>query len=329
MKITKVSLLQKFDTELDLCELEFDNGADRAYIIWNYTNLMTYNGEEAIVTFRMDMYKGSAARFVNTLAKVGVVHTLEREDNIKLYVDKLDNHCTICFRDIAEGHTVQRVTVYVVNVDMDSSARATWWDLTIQDRDRKLARLRLFNPEGSDSDYKGRYILCDISRNKYGFSTNAIVTVDSQFPYSPEVAVAETFITKTFAEDTGALQAMQSTSFIEIAKRYVSEEPGYVLVRLAMELDIANELVNLTGDVDVALIKQCLLLDKFWVLNSASPYHQEIVAYASASRAKFPTAKTCLRVLYSDDKELAPTRAVVEACKHMADSLVQVKKGLV
>lgn len=329
MKISKVTLVEKFDTELDLCELEFDNGADRAYIIWNYTNLVTYTGEEAIVTFRMDMYKGAAARFVNTLAKVGVVHTLEREDNIKLYVDKLDNHCTISFRDIAEGQTAQRVTVYVVNVAVDSSARATWWDLTCQDRDRKIANIRLFNPEGSDADYKGRYIMCDISKNKYGFSTNTIVTVDSQFPYSPEVAVAEKFISSAFADDPGALQAMQATSFIEIAKHYVAEEPGYVLVRLAMELDVANELKNLTGDVDIGLVKQCLLLDKFWVLNNTSPFHHEIVAYASASRAKFPTAKTCLQVLYSDDKERAATRAVVKACQDMAESLVRVKKGLV
>lgn len=329
MKISKVTLLEKFDTELDLCELEFDGGADRAYIIWNYTNLVTYTGEEAIVTFRMDMYKGAAARFVNTLAKVGVVHTLEREDNIKLYVDKLDNHCTVSFRDIADGQTAQRVTVYVVSVDVDSSARATWWDLTCQDRDRKISRIRLFNPEGSDADYKGRYIMCDISKNKYGFSTNAIVTVDSQFPYSPEVAVAETFISKTFAEDAGALQAMQSTSFLEIAKYYVAEEPGYILVRLAMELDVANEMKNLTGDVDMGLVKQCLLLDKFWVLNNTSPFHHEVVAYASASRAKFPTAKTCLQVLYSDDKAWASTRAVVRACQDMADTLVRVKKGLV
>ena len=329
MNITKVQLLEKFEAELDLCEVEFDNGADKALIIWNYTNLIGYVGGEAIVTFRMDMYKGQPARFINTLARVGVVHTLEREDNIKLYVDKLDNHCTISFRDIAEGHTAQRVTVYVVSVDVDSSARATWWDLTVQDKDRKTAKLRIFNPEGSDTDYKGRYIMCDISRNKYGFSTNAIVTVDSQFSYSPEVAVAEKFIMDTFANDLGALQAIQSTSFIEIARQYVAEEPGYVLVRLAMELDLANELANLTGDVDMGLVKQCLLLDKFWVLNNTSEFHREIVAYASASRAKFPTAKTCLQILYSDSPDWASTRAVVHACQDMADRLVDVKKGLV
>lgn len=326
MRLTKVDLVEHFQQEIDMCRIEIDNGSDSAYIIWNYTNLLTYLGEEIICTFRQDIYRGTPAKFVNTLAKVGVVHTLEREDNIKLYVDKLDNHCTISFRDIAEGHTVERVTVYVVNVTMDSSARATWWDLTVQDRDRKIATLRLFNPEGSDSDYKGRYILCDIRRNKYGFSTDAIVTVDSSFSYSPEVLVAESFITKTFADDSQAINAMQSMNFIEIAKHYVAEEPGYLLVRLAMELDIANEMANLTRDVPVSLLRHALLLDKFWVLNNQSLYHQEIVGFASASRARLDDVKQVLQVLYSDSEEFASARLLVSSIKHLADNLVTVKK---
>lgn len=326
MRLTKVDLVEHFQQEIDMCRIEIDNGSDSAYIIWNYTNLLTYLGEEIICTFRQDIYRGTPAKFVNTLAKVGVVHTLEREDNIKLYVDKLDNHCTISFRDIAEGHTVERVTVYVVDVTMDSSARATWWDLTVQDRDRKIATLRLFNPEGSDSDYKGRYILCDIRRNKYGFSTDAIVTVDSSFSYSPEVLVAESFITKTFADDSQALNAMQSMNFIETAKHYVAEEPGYLLVRLAMELDIANEMANLTRDVPVSLLRHALLLDKFWVLNNQSLYHQEIVGFASASRARLDDIKQVLQVLYSDSEEFASARLLVSSIKHLADNLVTVKK---
>lgn len=326
MRLTKVDLVEHFQQEIDMCRIEIDNGSDSAYIIWNYTNLLTYLGEEIICTFRQDIYRGTPAKFVNTLAKVGVVHTLEREDNIKLYVDKLDNHCTISFRDIAEGHTVERVTVYVVDVTMDSSARATWWDLTVQDRDRKIATLRLFNPEGSDSDYKGRYILCNIRRNKYGFSTDAIVTVDSSFSYSPEVLVAESFITKTFADDSQALNAMQSMNFIETAKHYVAEEPGYLLVRLAMELDIANEMTNLTRDVPVSLLRHALLLDKFWVLNNQSLYHQEIVGFASASRARLDDVKQVLQVLYSDSEEFASARLLVSSIKHLADNLVTVKK---
>lgn len=326
MRLTKVDLVEHFQQEIDMCRIEIDNGSDSAYIIWNYTNLLTYLGEEIICTFRQDIYRGTPAKFVNTLAKVGVVHTLEREDNIKLYVDKLDNHCTISFRDIAEGHTVERATVYVVDVTMDSSARATWWDLTVQDRDRKIATLRLFNPEGSDSDYKGRYILCDIRRNKYGFSTDAIVTVDSSFSYSPEVLVAESFITKTFADDPQALNAMQSMNFIETAKHYVAEEPGYLLVRLAMELDIANEMANLTRDVPVSLLRHALLLDKFWVLNNQSLYHQEIVGFASASRARLDDIKQVLQVLYSDSEEVASARLLVSSIKHLANNLVTVKK---
>ncbi len=328
MTLTKVDLVKHLQQELDLCRLEFDNGSDSAYIIWNHTNMVTYLGGEVICTFRQDMLDGTVQKFVNTLARVGVVHTLEREDNIKLYVDKVDNHCTICFRDIAEGHTAQRATVYVVNVEQDSSARATWWDLTVQDRDRRIAKLRLFNPEGSDSDYKGRYILCDIRRNKYGFSTDGIVTVDSTFSYSPEVEIAADFVLKTFAEDTDIVHALQRTNFIETAKRLVTEEPGYILVRLAMELDIANEMANLLGEVDIKVVKRALLLDKFWLLSSASPFSREIVGYAMAQNARIPNVKPALLTLYSEEPTMTSTRRLVQSIKHLADDLVKVKKGV-
>ncbi len=328
MKLTKVDLVKNLQQDVDLCRLELDDGADSAYIVWNYTNMLTYLGGEVVCTFRQDMVDGTIQKFINTLARVGVVHTLERSDNIKLYVDKVDNHCTVSFHDIAEGQTARRVTVYVVDVSMDSSAKATWWDLTIQDRDRRIAKMKLFNPEGSDSDYKGRYIMCDLRCNKYGFSTDAIVTVDTTFAYSPEVDIAATFIGKTFADDTDIMNALQRTNFIEIAKHHVSEEPGYILVRLAMELDIANEMTNLTGDVSPALVKRALLLDKFWVLSSASPFSKEIVGYAMSQNARIPNVRPALLVLFSDDQEYEPARKLVRAIQHLADELVKVKKGV-
>ena len=329
MKLTKVDLIENLTGELDVCRIEIDGGAESAFIIWNHTNMLTYLDEEIICTFRQDIYKGTPQKFVNTLAKVGVVQTLAREDNIKLFADKQDNHCNISFRDIGEDQTVNNAVVYVVDVVTDSNARTSWWDFKVQDKDRRLSTIRMFSPTGSDTEYRGRYIMCDIHRNKYGLSTQAVTTIDTAFAYSPEVTIAESFINKAFADDAAVLQDMQSLNFISTAKAYVAEEPGYLLVRLAMELDLANEMANLTGDVDMALIKQTLLLDKFWVLQSASPFRRDIVAYAMGSRAKFPNKREAMQILYSDAEEFAAPRTMVNSIKQMVDNLVKLKKGLV
>ena len=329
MKITKVEKIEALSADLDMCRLEFDGGVDSAYIIYNYTNMLTYLEGEAFVTFRQDMYKGQICKFVNTLAQVGVVHTLDREENVRLYVDVTDNYSNISIRDIADGSTVNQAIVYVVSMRYDSSPRAVWADLVVQDRERRQANLRIFDPINKDMDFTGRYIMCNIRRNKYGLSTDEITTVDATFPYSPEVAVAERFISSTFANDPPVLKVLQESNFIPIAKKHVDMEPGYVLVRLAMELDVVNEMANLAREIDTNLLRRALLLEKFHILNSASIYHKEMVAFVMANRFKFPGSKEALTLLYSDEPSYSGQRVIFNQIKELAESVIKVKKGLV
>lgn len=143
---------------------------------------MQYLNDEVIATFRQDMYNGTISKFVNTIAKVGVVHTLERSNNVKLYVDVTDNHSNIRFKEIEDGGTAVNAIVYVTDIRFDSSARAEWADLTVMDQARKIAQLRIFSPDSKIQDFKGRYVMCDIRKNRYGLSTDSVVTVDNAFP---------------------------------------------------------------------------------------------------------------------------------------------------
>lgn len=329
MKLTHIELLEKLSEDQQLMKLTFDGGKDTAYIIWNHTNLVEHLNEEVIATFRQDIYNGTVCKFINTLASVSTVKTLEREDNVKLYVDVTDNHCNIRFADIEDGQTAQAAVVYVSDIRFDSSARAEWADLTVMDQARKIAQMRIFSPDNRSADLKGRYIQCDIRRNKYGLSTDSVLTIDSAFPYSPEVYIGERFLQSAFAEDKSMLELLASTKFTEFAKRKVDMEPGYTLVRLAVELDLANELSNLIRDVDVTLIKRCLFLEKFGLLQSQSPYREDIVTFAMVSRYEFPGVRDVLHTLYSDDPKFVVERTLVHQVKAFASTVIDAKKGLI
>lgn len=329
MKLTKVELLDSYSSDQQLMHLTFDDGKDTAYIIWSHANMMQYVGDEVIATFRQDFYNGAPAKFVNTLASVGVVHTLEREDKVKLYVNAADNHSNIRFKEIAEGTTAVNSIVYVVDLKFDSSSRADWADLTIMDNARKLAQLRIFSPDSRTAELKGRYVMCDIRRNKYGFSTETVVTVDNSFPYSPEVEISERFLSSAFAEDTDILRLLADTQFTAFAKKSIDLEPGYILVRLALELDLASELGNLLGEVDINLIKRCLLVEKFSVFQQTSPYSKDIINFVTASKYAFDKKQAVLLTLYSDDKKYEQERLIIAKVKEMADTVVRVKKGVV
>ena len=329
MKLTHIELLESLGNEQQLMRLTFDGGKDSAYIIWSHANLMQYLNDEVIATFRQDMYNGAVVKFVNTLASVGVVHTLERSDNVKLYVDVTDNHSNIRFKEIEDGGTAVNAIVYVVDIRFDSSARADWADLTVMDQARKLAQLRIFSPDARTLDFKGRYVMCDIRRNKYGLSTDSVVTVDNSFPFSPEVEISERFLMDTFAEDKDILSLLSDTRFVDFAKKVVDLEPGYILVRLAVELDIASEMANLVKEVDTNLLKRCLLIEKFNVFQQASPYKNDIVNFVTASKYRFERKNDVLLTLSSEDERYSMERVLLSQVKEMANTVVKIKKGLI
>ena len=329
MKLTKIELLESYATEQQLMRLTFDEGKDSAYIIWSHANLVQYLNDEVIATFRQDMYNGTISKFVNTIAKVGVVHTLERSNNVKLYVDVTDNHSNIRFKEIEDGGTAVNAIVYVTDIRFDSSARAEWADLTVMDQARKIAQLRIFSPDSKIQDFKGRYVMCDIRKNRYGLSTDSVVTVDNAFPFSPEVEISERFRMDAFAEDADILTLLAETKFADFAKKVVDLEPGYILVRLAIELDVASELANLVKEVDVDLIKRCLLIEKFNVFQQTSPYRNDIVTFVTASRYKFDHKNEVLLTLYSDEEKFSMERVVLKQVREMADTIINVKKGLI
>ena len=329
MKLTKIELLESYATEQQLMRLTFDEGKDSAYIIWSHANLVQYLNDEVIATFRQDMYNGTIAKFVNTIAKVGVVHTLERSNNVKLYVDVTDNHSNIRFKEIEDGGTAVNAIVYVTDIRFDSSARAEWADLTVMDQARKIAQLRIFSPDSKIQDFRGRYVMCDIRKNRYGLSTDSVVTVDNAFPFSPEVEISERFLMDAFAEDADILTLLAETKFVDFAKKVVDLEPGYILVRLAIELDVASELANLVKEVDVDLIKRCLLIEKFNIFQQTSPYRNDIVTFVTASRYRFEHKNEVLLILYSDEEKFSMERVVLKQVREMADTIINVKKGLI
>lgn len=329
MKLTKVTLEKKLEGGLDVCLLEFDGGKDTAYIIYEYNNMLQYLEGNVIATFRNDLYEGRVAKFVNTIARVGVIETLAREDNFKLCIDRVDNHSNIAFVDIRDGSTIRDAVVYVVDVRFDSSARATWCDLTVQDRERRIATVRVFNPSITDDSLKNRYVRCDLRRNKYGLSTESLTTVDATFTHSPEVTVAAKFVEQTFADDEEMLHVLEEANFIQVARHHVAEEPGYLLVRLAMELDLCNESANLTNDANIDIVRKALVLSKFYVLNTTSVLDHDIISYAMASRYKYSGYKEVLVLLFSGDESMSKERALYKAITAAADALVRIKKGVV
>lgn len=328
MVLTGIELITKFSEEQQLMKLTFDNGKDSAYIIWEHASLLQYLNSDVIATFRRDMYNGHVEKFINTIARLHTIQTVERAERARLFTDVEDNQSNITFSSIEEGTTATDAIVYVLRITYDSSSKADWADLTIQDRQRKIATLRIFSPDKRIEDLNGHYILTNIRRNKYGFSTDTVVTVDSQIPLNPEVEIAERFIEQAFDACEDIKKFLASSQFFEYAKEDVQEERGYILVRLAIELSLAMEMDNLMKEVNIETIKICLLLEKLHLM-SASQLHPELVSYALAQRYSLSQRTEAIHTLYSEDPAYNKERTILAQIKSMADAIVKIKKGVI
>lgn len=327
MILTELEVLENLGDANQLMRLTFDGGKDTAYVIWDHADLLEYLNDEVVATFRKDMYQGVPCKFINTLASLRTVHTLERTERTKLFTDTIDNHSTVRFEDIEDGTTTQGATVYIADIRYDSSSRANWADLTIMDQRRRVATLRLFSPDSKCADLKGRYALCDIRRSKYGLSTESLVTVDSSFPYNPEVTIAQNYILNLFADTPDILRLLDATRFIEFAKQVLDPEPGFLLVRLALELDIAQELSNLASEIDSHLLCLCLLVEKLRILQKDSPFNDDIVGFYVANGQTFEHKSDVLKVLYSSTEAHEGARRILLQVREMANAIVELKKG--
>lgn len=327
MKLTKVEKLESYGADNDLMRLEFDDGKEYAYAMYSYPNMVQAIGEEVICDFRQDLYNGRVERFIQTFARVCVINTLTKEEGVKLYTDVTDNNSTIMFKEIEDGATAIDSIIYVVDMKFESSAKADWVDLVAMDKARRIASIRKFSPDSKVIDMRGRYVLCNIKRNKYGLSTDGdVVTVDSAFPYNPEVAIAERYIYNTFSNNADILKVIEESSFIAGAKHTVDIEPGFLLARLAIELELASSIANCLGEVDTDLIKRCLLMSKLNMFQK-SLFYEDITGFIMIQKQSFERKQDVLLTLYATEEKFTLERLALAKIKELGDMIVDMKKG--
>lgn len=323
-KCTSVTLLERLNQTDDLMEVIIDDTV-KSYMIGSYGDTLKFIGEDVIVTYRRDIYKGNIEQFIDTFTIPTRVNVLTRDDNIKLYVDQEDNFSNVCFIDVREGEVKMNAEVYCVSHDYESSPNATWAVLVIRDKLMRLAKLRLFDYEYNTHDFSGRYVRTDLRRTKYGFVTQVVTPLERSVTLNPEVTVAQSFITKAFNDDADMLNIISKYNMLERMKDYVDKEAGYVLVRIAIELSIADEMSNITNVVDTKVLKEAVLLSYFFTISTDSDYSDTFRNMALTSQELFPNKKIVMRIL--DGKDI-PETALLKSIKSMVDTILFLKKGI-
>ncbi|MDR1523274.1 MAG: hypothetical protein LBS29_04920 [Endomicrobium sp.] len=323
---TKIEYIKALDENVDLMKVGIDDTIE-AYMVNSYGEALKFVDKEVVVTYRQDLLEGSLVTFINTFTELSKINVLSKTSSIKLFSKDVDNNCTICFKDIAEGDVVLNAVVFCSDVSFQSSQKAQWADLTCVDKMRRVAHIRLFDPDTREPKFKGNYVQCDIRRSQYGFSTQVISPMRDKFAINPEVNIAQRYITDVFANNEKVLDFIYKSKLFVKMEEYVDYEPGYLTVRTAIELAIAGELVNIFEDVDIAVIKQAILMDKIFVLNTESVYSRDVTNIVLLSKYDIDKRKETSLVLDSLNTTVSSERLVFEDIKRLANTILKVKKG--
>lgn len=323
---TGIVKVESHPTAGDLLRVSIDNIVE-AYWFYDYAKALEFVDQEVIVDYRQDIYNGEMRNFINTFVRPNVVNVLEKKEAFKLYCDQEDNNSNLSFSEVLEGESRKGCIVFCVSCEFKSSANAVWQELLIRDKSMHVAKLRCFNYDNKEADFKGKYIMTDLARSKYGFTSEFIKPIQGECPENPEIALASQYILNYFADDVIAMDFINKTQFIDFMKETVDYELGYGLMRLAMELSMCDNLNNIAKDINVRAVGHILLMSYAYVTRSSvlSPAVNNIFI---AQQYMWPERKIVVTALDKEQEIKSPEATVVESIRKTVDSILQVRKGV-
>lgn len=310
----------------DVLEVVIDNSTTALWF-FSYADSLKFLNQEVIVEYRKDIYNGELKQFIATFTIPTVVQTLDKKDNIKLYVDQVDNGSNISFNEIEDGETRMGCIVYCTASEYKSSPKAAWMELIIRDHSMHTAVLRLFDYETKSVDFSGQYIKTTLARNAYGFTTELVKPVDGTVFKNPEIELAKEYITNYFLDDGPARHYVEATAVLEAMENFVDYEKGYGLMRLAMELSMCDSLQNTTKDVDLQAIGNALLAmnGHFTVSSVLSDEFNNMVI---ANKHPWTNRKLVMQLVDVNIPESEiPEKKVLNSIKSCINTIIEVRKG--
>lgn len=303
---------------------------DREESLWlfPYAEALQYLNQDVIVDYRNDIYKGEVRRFIATFCIPTVVTTLDRHNNFKLFIEQIDNHSNVSFSDIANGETMYSAKVYCIKSEYKSSAKAVWMELLIRDKSMHVGKLRIFNYDKKDLDFSGTYVLTDLSRDEFGFkATGMVMSLGIDGVPNPEVALATEFITNFFMDDKSARKYMETTDIINHLKSHIDYEAGYGLMRLAMELSMAENLYNIANEIDIKAITHALLASYGYVIRE-SVVSRSVNNVMIALRTTWDNHPLVIQLLDEALEEKPNEAVVMQNIKNTVSDILSIRKGI-
>lgn len=273
-KIKSINKLEDISSDMCIMDVVFTDNTSAKYVS-SYSNALNFLDKDVAIELRDDLFHGRVEKFISTLSVTTVATTLDRDTNFKLYSEDAGQiYSTIAFPDIPDSGVMGAI-MFCTNVKLERSDKSTWFRFTCLDRNRKSCNVRLFDPIRDTANFIGRYVKMDIRKGKFDYiATKVSIEMGTAPEANPEIRVARAFILDIIKDYPTIMDFVTHSNILDYIEKYnIDEEiePGYEMVRLAIELEQIRNFNNITNGLDVqAMMKACILYRGYCISDNDS-----------------------------------------------------------
>lgn len=303
-----------------------------ALYVSNYSSALDFIGKEVLVDFREDIYKGTVEKYIAQLSHTSVTTVLDRETDMKLYTeDTGEIYSTISFGDVPD-FGITGAIVFCTNAIFEKSDKSDWVKFTCLDRNRKSGNVRLFKPMRDRANFINRYIQLNIKKGKIDFITDKVELAPGRAPEpNPEIKVAKTFILDIVRDEPEIMEYINKTQILDFIEKYNLDEeiePGYEMVRLAIEIEQIRNLKNVTKDLNISsMMKYAILRRGYCITNNGktvkSKELQNLYMAIEHNGIKSPLEMCLIDPLNSN---IVPEKEILEDIHNISNKLALVNR---
>lgn len=334
--VENITFIEKYEDNMDYCAIQID--FDDLKIFCDVNDITPLIGKEVMYTKRPDIVHGKKEMIVYDLVLQSTVQTVASTENIKLVPE--GNRRTICnieSKNIRFGDFYPGVTALLSKVELGSSSKAKWFDLTCIDAVSREFQVRLFSSTLDAEDmakllnsFAGGYIYFDLESTKYGYQTKEVSALPNEVEESPEVVVAKQIIAELIEADAGLKEYNKKYNFINTIASLIDGEPGYGLVRMASELYMINAIDNISTDLNIQSMKRAVICSRGYLLPKKTAWSRPMLNTNKIMMVpELKADKELLLILDTlSEEEFSSTKLTYIKIRGLVDDIIKIRRGI-
>lgn len=338
--VNSIRLIDTINSGLDYMEITIDGVAYKMF--GKHAKTIKYVSGTVLYETAPDIYQGKMIERIIDIAEERVVTTTKATAASKLLPEEGDVNpvCNFEFASLPLGTKESGVICYLSNYIENCSDKARWYDLRVVDMRSRVYTLRYFSSFSAASNETravldnliGKYIKTDITYNQYGYQVQQQKEIELypvEVVLKPEVEIACKIILDECREDEQLMDYIRTFRVVDKLKSIIDIEPGYHLVRIAMELSIIRAVSNITDTFTRRVLIRAAVVSRGYLIDRTNELSKPILNVNKVLRSALKTDMELINLLDALSGNTTQTKRMYISIAKFVKYIIEERRGLI